>query len=135
KLCFTCRDVVWNQVGYDLPKELLFVTGSNMEERYELYIDDFGDEELETALALYHKQYNVDFTLAADARNQLKHPLLLRLFCEAHRDQSLGQVSAIPVAQTFEVYLDAKIAAIMNRSGGKYQKNTILSLLRNIAGQ
>ena len=136
KLCFTCRDVGWAQVGYDLPKDLLFAVESEPNgERYELYINDFSDEELNLAFPLYCETYNVNFTLAADAKDQLRHPLLLRLFCEAHKDQLLSSVSAIPVAQTFDVYMDTKAEAITNRSKVKYHKTTVLRFLRNVAGQ
>ncbi len=57
------------------------------------------------------------------------------MFCEANKGLNLGKISTIPIAQTFDLYLEFKVRAITLRSNGKYQKPVILRLLLDIVGK
>ncbi len=133
RLCVTCRDVAWHRLGYDLPLDLFFLAPpkNNVEPKH--FIGPLSDEELDICLPLYQHKYRVDFTLSTTARNQLKHPLLLRMFCEAHQEKTLGIVSNVPVAKTFDLYLLNKTQAVENRLSYKFKSTLLLRILRLMA--
>jgi len=130
RLCLTCRDSAWPHISYDLPMHLF----QKAQSKYEHHIDDFSDAELDIALQLYPKKYKVDFAPDSEARHQLKHPLLLRLFCEAFQGQTLGRISSIPISPTFDKYLEVKIDTVIARLEFGLSRVAILQLLRDMAG-
>ncbi len=88
KICISCRDVVWPKLSHELPKQLLYrvfplATSEDIDKyAYEFRIDDFSDPELDIAISAYSKKYNMSFDPGRTARDQLRHPLLLRFLCE-----------------------------------------------------
>jgi hypothetical protein len=118
QVCLTCRSVVWPIIEFGLPKECLYpvssLTGVEGTDRYayQASVGDFSEAELDLALARYCAKYSLTFSPASAARSQLKHPLLLRLFCESNRNQALGHIDSVPISSTFEHYLDMKAQAI-----------------------
>lgn len=149
KLLFACRDTSWTQIAYGLPRDMFFQSELSSEKheqselsskkhevkKHEVYVDDFDNEELLEALPLYRAKFAVSFSPSSIAIEQLKHPLLLRIFCESYKDQDLGSVTTIPVSETFDRYLGTKAIAIEHRSNRKYSRSVVQKLLRSVVGE
>lgn len=141
KLCLSCRDVLWPIIGRNLPEQLLYSASEtnqlfgNNRPSYEILLGDFSDAELDIALARYFTKYDISFTLSRSAREQLKHPLLLRIFCETNYGKKLGLLNSIPVSSTFNEYLSLKTNAVATRASIFCDASSVLRLLLNIAGQ
>ena len=53
----------------------------------------FSTKEHEQALTLYLDHYKITGKPVGDAAEQCRHPLLLRFFCEAYKEQDVGQAT------------------------------------------
>ena len=142
RVCISCRDVIWPFIEYDLPTEkFLFPVRQLKWDKgidkytYQLLLGDFSDSELDAALPLYSTKYNVTFEPSTTAKAQLKHPLLLRLFCEANENQSLGHIDSVPVASTFEHYVHVKATAVAARTSRHLSPSASVNLLLQLAGR
>ncbi|MBI3734578.1 MAG: restriction endonuclease [Chloroflexi bacterium] len=138
-VCLTCRDVAFPRLDFYLPKSLLFrvrpLLGSSELDKfaYQVPVGDFTNTEVTRALLLYSDHFHVSFSPSTTARSQLRHPLLLRLFCEANQNQSIGSLGSVPIASTFDHYLNMKIDAVVARTQGRFAPTVIGSVLLNIA--
>lgn len=134
KLIVTCRDTAWHRIGHELPIHLFFqssITSQIPDHRFR--IQELSDQELDECLLLYKRKYKLDFSLTTSARAQLKHPLMLRLFCEANQGESLQVVSIVHAANIFELYLARKTEAIAHRLDHKYESTALQRVLRALA--
>jgi hypothetical protein len=135
KVCMTSRDIGWQRLSHNLPLELFYSKQSSpvdQSETIEFFIEDFNDEEFDNCLPLYLAKYNVSFTAVSQARERLKHPLLLRIFCEACKGKTLGSVDNVPIADTFDWYLTMKAASMAHHLGYRYEPEYFRRVLRNI---
>lgn len=141
KVCVSCRDTAWQRVSFDLSHHFFFpgtMVPNSQGQRtpsYELRVGDFSENEFDTAVPKYSQKYNVSFTASRAARQQLKHPLLLRLFCESNQGQILGAIDTFPHASVFDKYLSAKTHAIARRSNGSFDKSLVLNVLQWLASE
>lgn len=139
KVCVTCRDLAWPLIAPELPSHLLYATRQAPTSHetdmdvYQVPIGDFSDAELEAAIERYATTYSVTFAPTSTARDQLRHPLLLRLFCEANRSQTLGVLESVPVQATFDQYLRMKTAAVASRIGPAVTPSLVRRFLMNLA--
>lgn len=133
KCIVTCRDIYWE--GF------LHTTG-DFWERFlfeEVNLGDFTYEEFAQALPLYFRRFKVRANLSQDAIEKLRHPLLLRFFCEAHRGLGkvvdLGKVKDIRLKPLFDIYWNNKLSSIrdklMHRNLSAIE-NFLLSLARKM---
>lgn len=139
KLIVVLRDLSWPIFEYWLPRDQLFpvrpLTGEEQIDRFafRLTVGDFTSDELEAAISNYSEEFDVKFEPVHDALQQLRHPLLLRLFCEVNRGQNLGSMGSVPIFQTFERYLDAKLDAVILRGETSSPRSDIQQLLYQLA--
>lgn len=133
KCIVTCRDIYWE--GF------LHSTGDFWENFLfeEINLGDFTYEEFAQALPLYFRRFKIRSSLSQDAIEKLRHPLLLRFFCEAHRGSSnivdLGTVKDIRLKPLFDIYWNNKLSSIkdklMHRNLAAIE-NFLLSLARKM---
>lgn len=139
KLVVVLRDLSWPMFEYWLPRDQLFpvrpLANEKQIDRYafRLTVGDFTSDELETAISNYSEEFDVKFEPVHDALQQLRHPLLLRLFCEVNRGQNLGSMGSVPVFQTFERYLEVKLDAVLLRGEISTARSDIQQFLYQLA--
>jgi hypothetical protein len=140
KTIFTCRDTAWRVVEYRIPKGSLFssrpLTGNDAQDKgaFAVEVGDYSDSELDIALERYSRAYDVDFRPGRMARNSLRHPLHLRLFCEINRGRTLGDIATVATAEMYRRYLSEKCDAISVRLSAEVTSQEVLSGLVALAG-
>jgi hypothetical protein len=139
KVILAFRDINWNQFQYHIPKELLHRVRQSIQAQeedyfaYQLMVNNFTPDELQEAVEKYSSFYKIDFSLSGDASRQLRYPLLLRVFCETYKNSQLGSISTIPIAKTFDSYIDQKIDALLSQAQIQVTHNDIYYLLLEMA--
>lgn len=123
KLILTCRDLFWD-VFRDAVTPYLF---DNV-----VPLHEFSEAEWERAVSVYFKIFDVDCTLDKDAREDLRNPLLLRFFCEAHRGQHLGLVHNLRLLSVFDLYV-TRIGQSVAASHASLHPDAVLKLLISVA--
>lgn len=121
KLVITCRDFYWgvfkgsfwegatvNPLPAEIAEDEEGTPGSGDFSR-------FTTGEQEKALGLYLAHYRITGRPIGDAVEQLRHPLLLRFFCEAYKGQEVGEVRNIRLKELFDRYWDRKLASAAER--------------------
>jgi hypothetical protein len=113
KFLVTCRDIYWHGFLYqegDFWQQYAYM---------HLQLGEFTDSELAKALKLYFKRFQLEATLSEEAREKLKHPVLLRFFCEAYHARgttvNLGLVQDIKLKPLFDVYWQRKVSSVKDR--------------------
>lgn len=127
KLVITCRDYYWGLFDADFWQDALVNRLQTEEEQVgdEQTGEDFSRfaaQEQEQALALYLKHYQITGRPIGNAAEQCRQPLLLRFFCEAYRQQDVGEVEDIRLKELFDRYWERKlgsIAALMAKQRGQ----------------
>jgi hypothetical protein len=110
RIIITCRDIYWEFFNSDN-------WARNVQRVIREQLNQFAPTEYDFALPLYLDHYNINCTLAADAKEACHHPLLLRFFCEAYgsiegKTIDLGDVWDIRLKELFDVYLRRKTEQI-----------------------
>jgi len=133
KFIFTCRDIYWHgflRSKNDFWADCLFD---------EIALGEFSDEEFEEVLPKYCQHFQIHADLSDEAKRRLKHPLLLRFFCEAHKSDTgfrkLGKVSDIRLKPLFDIYWDKKIIGVrevIEHRDEREVQDFIFSLARKI---
>ena len=133
KCIVTCRDIYWE--GF------LHITGDFWENFLfqEIQLGDFTREEFHQARPLYFQRFKIRASLSKNATKKLRHPLLLRFFCEAHRGSDkiaeLGVVKDIRLKPLFDTYWNNKLSSIKERllhRNSAVIENFLLSLARKM---
>ena len=125
RVIVTCRDIFWDIFAARL-KDLLH--GGRA-----LAAGDFTDAEREAALAGYLASYRIDAQLGSPAQETLRHPLFLKLFCEANRGKVLGRVEALRETAVFHDYVESGARAVADRAGwaeSRLAREALLQLAR-----
>lgn len=113
KFIVTCRDIYWD--GFiskkgDFWSQYVFEL---------IKLGDFSDAEISLVLPRYLSHFKIQAILSSVAIEKLKHPLLLRFFCEAYHSKlqpiDLGNIDDIKLRQLFDIYWDRKLDAIKNK--------------------
>lgn len=109
----SCRDIYWSFFESEWwPSQCAFTF------RNKLY--NFNSREFNKAMPLYFEAYHIVAAPAQKAREQLRHPLLLRFFCEAfqgspNNKRNLGRVEDIRLLDLFDSYCELKFDQIRER--------------------
>ena len=109
KLILSCRNIFWD-LFYATLKHSLFQTKT-------IELNEFNEQEINQAIRLYFQRFNIQSSLDASNLLSLRNPLLLRFFCEAHRDYQLDQVSNLELLSVFNLYIERVEAKIIEQLG------------------
>jgi hypothetical protein len=115
KFVVSCRDIYWRYFEDDWWRSHgAFVS------RDALY--QFTSVEYDRALRLYLGAFDIEAAPTGEAQRQLRHPLLLRFFCEAYRGTPaaptrLGSVSQLRLLDLFDAYCERKFEQVRARLG------------------
>jgi len=109
KIILSCRNIFWDLFSATL-KPSLFKTKT-------IELNDFNEQEINQAIRLYFKRFNIQSSFDAINLLSLRNPLLLRFFCEAYRDCQLDKVSNIELLSVFNLYVERVEAKIVEQLG------------------
>jgi hypothetical protein len=109
----SCRDIYWSYF-----EDEWWEQHCSSISRGELY--SFSQAEQDKALSLYFAAYHIVGRLVGYAQEQLRHPLLLRFFCEAFagtlsRPSPVGDVKEIRLLELFDAYCERKFSSIRQK--------------------
>ncbi|WP_441347457.1 NACHT domain-containing protein [Shimia sp. MMG029] len=105
----TCRDYYWGAF-----EDRTFTETGNIVGEYRQggsqrkQLADFRFSEYQSAVSSYSQYYDVDFTAQGTAKEQFRHPLLLRFFCETYIGEKIGVVRNIRLKELFDTYTERK---------------------------
>ncbi|MET0395297.1 MAG: DUF4062 domain-containing protein [Longimicrobiaceae bacterium] len=105
KVILTCRDLLWESYA-DIVRP--YSAGV-------FRLQEFTDTQRDTALERYSRYFAIRGTVGARARDTLRNPLLLRLFCQVHRGGSIGHVGELRTLAIFGAYFDDVARRIAGR--------------------
>lgn len=131
RVLFSCRDLHWE--GY-------FHNKNDIIDQYTsavVYLGDFTPDEFSEVLPKYCAYFHVKIEgLSDEAILALRHPLLLRFFCEAYGDKlgpisTIALISHIRLKKLFDDYWDKKCESIRKklRHRSSIEINTFLNSL------
>lgn len=112
---FSCRDIYWR-----------FFSNEWWNEHCDEIISDelrsFSPKEFKEAIPKYFNSYNIKVDIEGKAKHHLKHPLLLRFFCEAYKGTAeiptnLGKINDVRLLPLFDIYCIKKFEQIRKRLG------------------
>ena len=106
----TCRDIFWTY--FDGARWQPFLHGGSP-----VQLPQFGATQIDQVIAAYLNHFGITGELRGDAREQCRHPLLLRFFCEAHRGKNVGVRRTIRLKDLFEQYWGDKSREIAHGLG------------------
>lgn len=105
----TCRDYYWGAF-----EDRVFTETGNVVGEYRQggsqrkQLADFRFSEYQSAVSSYSQYYDVEFSAQGTAKEQFRHPLLLRFFCETYIGEKIGIVRNIRLKELFDTYTDRK---------------------------
>jgi hypothetical protein len=99
----------------------------------------FGSGEVKEAIQRYFRYYRIAATTTLSALHEFRHPLYLRIFCEAenHSPTEIKQVflGEQRLFSVLERYLEVANASFSKKVNRATEANLLPSLLRKFAGQ
>jgi len=108
-ILITCRDYYWGAF-----EDRVFTETANIIGEYRhgglqrKQLADFRFSEYQTAISKYSAYYDVKFKAESIAKEQFRHPLLLRFFCETYAGEKIGVVRNIRLKELFDTYTERK---------------------------
>lgn len=121
KFIFTCRDIYWDgflHTSGDFWDTSIFDL---------LSLGDFSENEFNIVFPLYLKFFRINATLSELSLKKLRHPLLLRFFCEAYKNSessnSVISIEDIRLKGLFDVYWTKKIISSKESLGLRSARN------------
>jgi len=111
----SCRDYYWGLFDAPWWNEFLKSSSDNSRKNNKFQLGNFSVEESEGAFKLYFQGYGISVHPEGNAREQLRHPLLLRFFCETHQGMQIGALRDIRLKDLFDQYWVTKVGSIAER--------------------
>ncbi|MEM1254981.1 MAG: serine protease [Cyanobacteria bacterium P01_H01_bin.21] len=112
----SCRDYYWGLFEADFWNEYTRVTSSLPgEKRTKRKLANFSYAEDSDAFEKYFAHFNIRVRPEGNAREQFRHPLLLRFFCETYRGQNMGTIRDVRLKDLFDCYWDNKLLSVAER--------------------
>jgi hypothetical protein len=124
KLVLSCRDVLWDRFAATLKPHLFLDRAVRLRE--------FSDGEWNRAVGLYFESFQIRVQLAPKAAETLRHPLLLRFFCEAYRGREHETVNDVRIISVLDLYV-ANLCQNIAERVGLVSGDSVLALMTDIA--
>jgi restriction endonuclease len=133
KFVITCRDIFWGFFSAN-------VWSRFFHKRTIHDLPGFDDSQIDGIIAAYFAAFNIKGSLVGVGRNKCRHPLLLRFFCEAHRDQDIRVFEDLRLKDLFEVYWNRKLQEIsealaLGQDGGRRVEDFLFRILNYMSEQ
>lgn len=128
KLILSCRDVLWDVFSPVLIPHSFDKNG--------ISLNNYSEPEWNEAINAYLEFFKIKASFSANAKNSLKNPLLMRFFCEVHRDQGeIGLVRDIRLLSVFDLYIEKigwKIAHLRNSVTNEEVINFLITVVNKM---
>ncbi len=113
RFLMSCRDIYWKFF-----EDNWWIDNCDEIIKDELY--SFNAKEFKTVFPKYLKSYHIKASVEKKAKKHLRHPLLLRFFCEAYKGNGvsptlLGIVNDVRLLPLFDTYCNRKYEQIRER--------------------
>jgi acyl carrier protein len=128
KVAVTCRTEFWQFFRSAFWQEYTGGAETNSTRVYPLL--PFAQEEFDSVASRYFQHYGIQGSLLAEARDQCRQPLALRLFCEAHHDRDVGVVTELRLYPLLKIFWDRKTEQIRASAELKYADAVTETVLR-----
>jgi acyl carrier protein len=93
----------------------------------------FTPEQFDDVVAAYFTMFNVNGSLHGEAQEQCRHPLMLRIFCEAYGGRMVGSVTELRRYRLFREFWTRKIGQVADISNLR-QPDAVARLVLTVAG-
>lgn len=93
----------------------------------------FTSEQFDDVVAAYFTAFNIDGTLGGEAAEQCRHPLMLRIFCEAHGGMAMGSITELRRYRLFREFWSRKIGQVADVSNLR-QPDAVARIVLTVAG-
>jgi acyl carrier protein len=93
----------------------------------------FTPEQLEEIATAYFRAFQVDGRLAGEAADRCRHPLMLRIFCEAYAGRSVGIVTELRLYRLLKEFWAGKIEHVAEMWNLR-QSDAVARLVLAVAG-
>lgn len=116
RFLISCRDYYWGLFEADFWNSYTRVSSSVQgEERTKRQLANFSYAEDNDAFEKYFAYFKITVRTEGNARDQFRHPLLLRFFCETYRGQNIGVIRDVRLKDLFDCYWNNKLLSIAER--------------------
>ena len=119
---FSCRDFYWGLFEADFWKAFTKEANSTEHESQtgnatdtKRQLANFSNTEDHLAFDKYFTHYQIHVTPEGNAREQFRHPLLLRFFCETYRGEHVGTIRDVRLKHLFDRYWKQKLGSMADR--------------------
>ncbi len=119
KVVVTCRTDFWqfyrapfwrNYIDQTEPSRAGLAAATAAVRGYDLPL--FPPEQFDNVLPAYFAAFNIQGELRAEARERCRHPLVLRLFCEAYQGNIVDTVTELRLYRLFKLFWERKIGQV-----------------------
>jgi acyl carrier protein len=93
----------------------------------------FAPEQFDEVVSAYFRMFQVDGRLVGEAAERCRHPLMLRIFCEAYAARSVGTVTELRLYRLFREFWTRKIGQVTDVSNLR-QSDAVARLVLTVAG-
>lgn len=137
----SCRDYYWGLFEGEFWNE--FIRAADVKAKpNKRVLGNFSGDEAAQAFDKYFTVFDIKVRPEGNAREQFRHPLLLRFFCETHRGRRIGTLQDVRLKELFDKYWTAKLTSVAERMIEQGQigiaeelKNHVSRGLLDIAGR
>lgn len=126
KLILSCRNIFWDLFSNTLKSSLF--------QNKKIDLSEFSEQEINKAIQLYLKRFNIKSNFDASNLLSLRNPLLLRFFCETYRDYELEKVSNLELLSVFNLYVE-RVEAKISEQLGLLRTEQIIVILTKLGHQ
>ncbi len=122
RFVFSCRDFYWGLFEAPYWRGFTTVANSAAEDRRAEQaasttrrLANFSHTEDSLAFEKYFAHYQISVHPEGNAREQFRHPLLLRFFCETYRGENVGTIRDVRLKNLFDRYWQQKLQSMAER--------------------
>ncbi|MGK7955602.1 MAG: trypsin-like peptidase domain-containing protein [Crocosphaera sp.] len=116
RFLISCRDYYWGLFEGGFWNSYTRVSSSVPgEERTKRQLANFSYAEDSDAFEKYFAYFKITVRPEGNARDQFRHPLLLRFFCETYCGQNIGLIRDVRLKDLFNCYWNNKLLSIAER--------------------
>ena len=135
RFLISCRDYYWGLFEADFWNLYTRISSSVPgEERTKRQLANFSYAEDSDAFEKYFTYFKITARPEGNARDQFRHPLLLRFFCETYRGQNIGVIRDVRLKDLFDCYWNKKLLSIAERMVSQGEIGIVAELANFVGG-
>ena len=129
----SCRDYYWGMFDASWWDGFVRVEQKGGDQKNtKRLLGNFNSTEGASAFALYCQRYEISAQPEGNAQEQLRHPLLLRFFCETNRGKRIKALRDVRLKELFDHYWNAKLRSIAERMLEQGEVGVVTELMAGV---